>query len=553
MAENVGFGDVALLCFCAERYRIFTELGFTNDYLWPQHLFGKAKKMKLGKWLAAAVIGIFLVAAVVRVRNPTRLTPLHDFDEANRAEGARNMKLFHFAWAPITGSPYLRENSLALPYLGSRVNHVNYHLERPPLVFNLMNLATVIVGETELAYRLPSFVMGILLVLGIIIFSLRKDWRIAILESFLVLTAYDWWMSLQMAQLDTAVCLFIFLSLFFMVLSLRDKRSRWLSALTAGLAVLSKGQMAVILLPPVLFLWWQKKWNLKEATGWFAVSGLVLLPWILALWWQFGMGTFITIFTEKLFIQRAVVVDISQKAPIYWYIRWWIDSFRPGTILFLLLLVADIREKKLSLSKRLILVFIVTTFGIFSVASNKVWWYVMPAIPAVIAYIYLSVRERKERIGIFMLIALLSSLPLLRFGSNKEALLIGVVLFCSGAWLFYKKISPLNATLPLLVLFIIGICCFNQRFPVVVPSHSEIKEVAGRVATIKGEKCLFVDNVPYEGALFYSKSGQIDLWQGKTRAGCQNMVISTTDREISGATVIYQKGVLRLSVLDYKQ
>jgi len=88
--------------------------------------------------------------------------PLHDFDEANRAEGARNMKNYSSYLAPLTGSPFLRNIDLFVEAKDNPLLKIYYHLERPPLYFLSMVFSSSIIGDNEFSYRLPSFVFGLM-------------------------------------------------------------------------------------------------------------------------------------------------------------------------------------------------------------------------------------------------------------------------------------------------------------------------------------------------------------------------------------------------------
>jgi 4-amino-4-deoxy-L-arabinose transferase-like glycosyltransferase len=122
------------------------------------------------KFLFLLVVLFFILLIGKSIGNITSI-PLHDFDEANRAEGAKNMNIYNFFLSPIIGSPFTTYDKIKISAKKNPQLNLYYQLERPPLVFLSMILTTSIFGEKEWAYRLPSFLFG---VLTIIIFYFYK-------------------------------------------------------------------------------------------------------------------------------------------------------------------------------------------------------------------------------------------------------------------------------------------------------------------------------------------------------------------------------------------
>ena len=114
-------------------------------------------------FLFSVLIFAFLFFCAKSVSNMIIIS-FHDFDEAHRVEGARNMRLNHYYVSPLVGGPYNN---------GSETETQRYSLDpdkkiypekgRPPLVFSLMAISSQIFGDVEWAYRLPSFIFGILI------------------------------------------------------------------------------------------------------------------------------------------------------------------------------------------------------------------------------------------------------------------------------------------------------------------------------------------------------------------------------------------------------
>jgi len=496
--------------------------------------------------------------------------PFHDFDEAHRAEGARNMRLNNYYISPLVGGPY---NS------GSEIETQRYFLDpdkkiypekgRPPFVFSLMAASSQIFGDVEWAYRLPSFIFGILgficLFLFIRFFEKKHSWLALSISLLSFLTAYDWWHSLQMAHLDTAVSLFTCLALFLLMLFVKNKKKSFLffSGFALGLAILSKGPPAVIFLFPLPYLF------IKDLFLLFIFAFLTILPWYIPLSLEHGFDYFFKKYIGGYVASPSLTKigggDPTQAAPIFWYLRWWFDSFRPGIVLFGAFFLWDLIKKKLSWAKLTLLFYIVGGFGLFSYAKSKVWWYVLPIIPAVCAYLYFSIKdyliENKTGIVNLSLVILLSSLPFFLFKTNTISLAYGlsvtllsflILVFnwknLKFVWNFGPPAGGLefwNFSLP--VILAISLLSFYFHFPTITPTHWETKYVGQFFVSLPGTKCLWVEeDMPYEAILYYSQVGQIKYWDEDSQLtdGCVNYLVS--DKKVSFGDLIYQNGPVRL-------
>ena len=144
-------------------------------------------------------------------RSVTNITtiPFHDYDEAHRAEGARNMRLHNFFLSPLVGNPYSKNAKISFPYLLDETKTVYAQTGRPPLVFNLMAFSSSLFGDYEWVYRLPSLFLGLAvfeaIVLSVYFLAKKKPNLLALIVALLaIITSYDWWLSAQMAQIGRA-------------------------------------------------------------------------------------------------------------------------------------------------------------------------------------------------------------------------------------------------------------------------------------------------------------------------------------------------------------
>lgn len=470
--------------------------------------------------------------------------PLHDFDEANRTEAAKNMREYKFYLAPLTGSPYLRNKNLKIPVKDNKNLNLYIHLERPPLFFWLMIISNKIFGDNEFAYRLPSFIFGLLTIGLTFLFNP--------ISTLTIITSSDFWLSSQSALMDTTLTFFLFVAFLFLIRAVKTNKNHYfyLTGLSLGLGILSKGQPAVIFIFPLFYLLLVKKISLKNLFQIILTSTLIVFPWLFFIIKKFGFDNFYQGFFN--FAQsRTLVPDTTQQAPIFWYLRWWFESFRLGLILFLSAFLYDLKNLQFNLEKKLTLFYFFTSFLFFSIAKNKVWWYVLPLIPIISYYIHLSVSELlkkdKNKLFNFSIIILLSSLPFLYQTRNLIALILISIYGFLGFLILNKSF---NFSINLLKIFfsfslIFSLTFFYFHFPKINPTYPETKRVGDYYQKLPQPKCLYVENMPYESALFYTNAKEINYLTAKTklRKNCNNHLITPNTKNYQ---LIFQVKRLKL-------
>lgn len=488
--------------------------------------------------------------------------PFYDFDEAHRAENAKRMKEYKSFFVPLTGSSQDRVEHLKIPFKQNHDFYIYYHLERPPLVYILMMISTSIFGEAEWAYRLPSFVMGMLIIVVFFIFA-RKETKKEI-ESvsvgILVLFASGClWLSSQYAQMDTTITLFLFLSLLTLILYCSNKKTilGFLSGIFFGLGLLSKLQPAVIFIFPVLYLFLAKK--LRIAGLFLFLGGFltIFLPWIIYLSLKFGLRDVFYIL-PGFAINSASIINIHHQAPVFWYLRWWWEMLRPGWTIFLALTFYEITSGLLDWKKKTLLSYIFGGLLIFSIPSNKVWWYVLPLVPAIAYFIFLSIKDylqkNSNRIINISFALILASVPMFLKASNTQVLIYGFFISLIVYLILTDKINlKINFTKhkkPLFYLsLIISMLFFYTHFPEIIPYHYNAKNVAQYYKNLPYPKCLWLGDMPGEAVLFYSEAGEVPLLnQGKGTQvfkNCVNNYLITPEKSKEG-DLVYRRGNIRL-------
>ncbi len=486
--------------------------------------------------------------------------PMYDFDEAHRAENAKRMKEYGSFFVPLTGSSQDRIERLKIPFRQNPDFYLYYHLERPPLVYILMMISTSIFGNHEWAYRLPSFLMGMLIITAYFLFAKRNSSGnvISVYVGLLSLSSAGClWLSSQYAQMDTSITFFLFLSLLVLMLYCSNKKSiiGILSGVFFGLGLLSKLQPAVIFLFPIAYLIFTKRLEVKGIAKFALGALLVFLPWVVYLIAKFGVWDVINIM-PGFAITSASVLNIHHQAPIFWYARWWWDMMRPGWTLFLALFLYDLVSGKLDWQKKTLLSYIFGGLLAFSLPVNKVWWYVLPLVPAIAYSIFLSARDYLKldpnKITNLSLAIIIAALPIFLEVSNTLSLTYGILV--TGI-VFLVLIDRLNIkigfkkgkTLFFCTALSLSLLFFISHFPKIVPYHRNTKGVAEYYKNLPYPKCLWLGDMPGEAALFYSDAGEIPLLNKETQifSDCKNNYLITPERSKEGQLILRQ-GNMRL-------
>lgn len=492
--------------------------------------------------IISLIFAFFLAIFIFKSADIMINVPFYDFDEAHRAENAKRMKEYHSFIVPLTGSSFDRIIDLRIPFKENPDVFLYYHLERPTFIYWLMMISTHFLGQNEFAYRLPSFLLGLGTIAALLFFSkrIKPSTNYAIFIALLsLITSGSLWLSSQYAQLDTGLTFFLFLSVLFLVLYCQHKNTYHLlfAGISWALAVLSKGQPAVIIVFPLAFLFLSKKLTFREVLKFFGLAGILLIPWITSLVIHFGLKDVFKIYSGFA-ISSAIIEYIHHKAPIFWYIRWWFEDLRPGAVLFFSLLLSDIYHKRLDWKKLTFLSYILGSLVILSIPTNKIWWYVLPLVPAVCFYIYLSVSDlikNEAKLLNISFICLLTSLPLFLNVSNTISMIYGIILVLIS--FIILELKSKSWTLKYTdIFFLITICIslfsFGLRFPHITPYHWGTKSVSHYYDLLPGKKCLWTGDMPQEAVLFYSNAGEVKSLNdvSEISTACKNFLITPRGR-----------------------
>jgi len=169
---------------------------------------------------------------------------LFDWDEVNFAEIAREMI--------VNGN-----------YLNVQINYQPFW-EKPPLFFWLQALSMKIFGINEFASRFPNVIVGITSILSL--FYIGKKF---ISEKFGFIWALSYIGSIlphfyfKTGIIDPLFNLFIYLSIYFFYLYQDQYKKKYLifASTLSGLAVLTKGPVAILIILLVVFFYVIYKWK----------------------------------------------------------------------------------------------------------------------------------------------------------------------------------------------------------------------------------------------------------------------------------------------------
>ena len=159
---------------------------------------------------------------------------------------------------------------------------------KPPLSTWLSAISINLFGVNEIASRLPSFLLCIviLIILGKLV---KKSGSSFYLPAFILLTTPEFLIHLGVVSTDVTLTFSITLiMLSFWKAMLNDKKTYWnyLFFFAIGLGLLSKGPIAIILTGPPIFIWClldKKRWKqVFTRLPWLfgvLITGITAIPW----------------------------------------------------------------------------------------------------------------------------------------------------------------------------------------------------------------------------------------------------------------------------------
>jgi len=266
--------------------------------------------------------------------------------------------------------------------------------EKPPLMMWMMSFFMNLMGPTSLAARLPSAIFGFGTVALVFIISKRYFGKLAAyFSSFSLITGIHYLYYSRAAMIDVTTTFFITLSIYLYLLAKENKKEFYylLSGFAIGLGVMTKGVIGFIpffvmgaydlyLLITKISKDWKK---LVRAYLLLLVATLVVaVPWHAYMYVKYGQA-FINNYFFYHVISRATQGIEEKGRPFFWYLIAMKVSMR---VWFLALIgslpIFAVRSFLKDKRYAIFTIWAFVVFMIFSTASSKVVWYIIPLYPA---------------------------------------------------------------------------------------------------------------------------------------------------------------------------
>jgi len=289
-------------------------------------------------------------------------------DEARYAYVAREMRAGHHWFVPhINGKPYP---------------------DKPPLFFWLINASSVLTGGhiNGVSARLPSLLGSVLTLWALT--RLLSRWQsneAAWRATLILLTTFLFWQAGSWGRIDALLCGLVMMSVYFFFVSLEDRpgRRECLAYLFAGLAVLAKGPIGLVVPMGIFGVGSAVSGDSSKLkrSHWvwgplFAIS--ISAVWLFAAWRQKAPADYFTaLLGEKSF--GRIVQSQGHSHPFYYFLWHFPLELFPWTT-FVPAALTALSNKVL---KRRLLGWIVFVVALFSLFVTKRNMYILPAYPAV--------------------------------------------------------------------------------------------------------------------------------------------------------------------------
>lgn len=176
-------------------------------------------------------------------------------------------------------------------------NRHNHYLDKPPLLFWMSSFSMMLLGISNFAYKLPSFLFGILAVWSTIkLTQLVYDKVTSALTGLMVASSFGFFVMMNDVRTDTLLMGSFAFSLWQIMLYVKTKswRSLVLGFMGIGLAMLAKGPLGIVM--PVMALScefaYKRQWVNFFRWQWLvglAIVAVVLTPMCIGLYNQFDL------------------------------------------------------------------------------------------------------------------------------------------------------------------------------------------------------------------------------------------------------------------------
>lgn len=282
----------------------------------------------------------------------------------------------------LTALEMVRNGNWLIPTMNG-----HFYIDKPPMLYWLMAISAKLFQSTaEWVFRLPS-VFSALLICALLFRSVKKylNQDIAVLAILIMATSLSFTSRAHVAEIEILLTLFCFTAnLFFLDYYSSGKTIfLWLSYLSIGLAILTKGPVALLFFVPALAVFGLIKHSTRIKDGLLFWPGWLLMltlgiSWYIAIWFS-AAGPLLRQVIQIDIVGKSVG-GLSDSKPFYTYILNLLGIFAPWTLLPIL------RAKKVRLLFRntASLYFTLQTIIpliIMSLIASKHNKYILPLFP----------------------------------------------------------------------------------------------------------------------------------------------------------------------------
>ncbi len=300
----------------------------------------------------------------------------------------------------LTALEMVRSGNWLIPTMNG-----HFYIDKPPMLYWLMVISAKLFQSTsEWVFRLPS-VFAALSICALLFRSVTKyiNRDIAVLAVLILATSLSFTDRAHQAEIEILLTLFCFAAnLFFLDYYISGKTVfLWLSYLCVGLALLTKGPVALVFFVPALIIFGLLKRSSRIKDGLLFWPGWIMMlslgvSWYIAIWFS-EAGSLLRQVIQVDIINKSVG-SLSDSKPFYTYTINLLGIFAPWTLLPIL------RAKKVRLLFRdpATLYFTLQTIIpllIMSLIASKHNKYILPMFPSLAICLAVYLRDFYNWLG----------------------------------------------------------------------------------------------------------------------------------------------------------
>jgi 4-amino-4-deoxy-L-arabinose transferase-like glycosyltransferase len=358
-------------------------------------------------------------------------------------------------------------------------------------------------GVNEFWARAASALSGVALILVTYLIGKKVyGYWVGVFASLILLASYQFVYSARFGTTDMMLTFFLFLSLYG-YLHLRQGNQKWwyFIGTACALGFMVKGFAAIVAPAAImitLLIERQLLTTFKSKHFWLSVvlATLIILPWHLMVLLQHGQA-FLGKYLGYHVIERATRPLEGNAGDFFSYFQTVIKFFFPWVYLIPFAFIVSVKDTlKPHSSSKILIVFFLVVFGLYSLVSTKLSWYILPLYPIFaifIGYLFKQAQDSSStRSWILISIATvalvifpLTPLKIVGIISPSVKQIVAVFCFVIVATLLVlillKRLTPKSATILLFAVFVLsGIREVRGLYTARVTPLSALAQVAGQ-------------------------------------------------------------------------